>query len=495
MGNYMKNEKYNYTIKDFIEEFGGKENETGEKIRKTLDYFKIDRGFFHNDKNNNSTRYDIPYEFADLLNCMIKAYELSITKGKKFPKNKKTLKMDEIINYNKKLFDEIEKLPDYIKYDIKKDSSYKYNYKFNELSKILIEKLSVLFSIVMLRSNVEAGNILEELIKNIDILICRYFDDYIFKKYLMDENIMQINLDEDFNINFKNRSKYSLESVLKNAFDDLKIKWEYKSRKTIEKNKLDVIEYDIEYTKNKNIFGFKDYMLNINLKNNNNDLDSEINNIFRDIDKGIINDNKSLYRYISNLDNEYVKRKLHKQFLLYLLSLDENEVISIEKYYKEFKNNIKLLSFRNNYNKEIFIINVLQHFHKEMFLIVDENKYNIEIDENLMNRCKKNFLKNCENNVQKNLIRVFVEYNLEDIFEFSCGYSDMLIKGKGEKDIGRLYKEYIDLLLPKLIELEKEFVNDLNQNGSQVEIERILNNALGEMMFSRLRKEYLENDY
>ena len=64
--------------------------------------------------------------------------------------NKNAISIDKFIEYNKKIFEDIEELPNDIKFNIKNTSTYEFNYILNEVIPIILNKMTILFSLIIL---------------------------------------------------------------------------------------------------------------------------------------------------------------------------------------------------------------------------------------------------------------------------------------------------------------------------------------------------------
>lgn len=430
---------------------------------------------------------------------------------KKFP-SKNQLKLDAVINYNKEIIDLIENLPDYIKYIIKENSTYKYNYKILELSGMLLNRLSLLLTIIFSKSNVSSGNIMSELIKSIDSWIDSYFEQYLSTEDLNLKENMIINIDEDNNLNFERNSKYSIEYVLKNSFNkilkeiDLKFynnsknikldseKYGYKLNSKREKGivnrlkKYNLNEKELSYSND--LSEFKKILENMNFNKN-----KKLNKIIIEkIDNKEIENIEQLHKFIvDNENNKEEYRNIYEKFLEFNL-VNINRAKQIDSLYENISN--------NSYQTEQYIFN---KYHEDIKAILDyffviyvkdietsykigERKYAKKIKDDIIEYNKEingiSILKYLLNNN----INKFLSFTKEKIKLEKKKYSIDF-----DKEIAKLYSKYIDIIMKSLLDKRANFIEDAIKNNSYYDINNILNNALGEIIFFNLKKEYNEN--
>lgn len=511
MDKNIYNNNLNYTTSEFIKKFGGKSNIIGEKIRLTSDYFKIDAGLLHSDPYNPSSSYEIPFEVAELLNCMIKIYERSIVRRKKFP-SKGQLKLDAVTNYNKEIIELIENLPDYIKYIIKENSTYKYNYKILELSDILLDRLSLLLTIVFSRSNVSSGNVMSELIKSIDSWIDSYFEYYLATENLNLKESMFINIDEDNEFNFERNSKYSIEYVLKNSFNKILKEVDLRFYNNSKNIKIDSENYGykLDYKREKRIANeLKKYNLNEKELSYSNDF-SEFKKILertdcdenKKLNKIIIEkiDNKEfekieqLHKFIVDNENDKEEyREIYEKFLEVKLG-DINRAKNIDRLYKRISNNANQTEnyifnkYREDIKELLHYFSVVYGKNIETAYKIGEKKYAKQVKDDIIEYNKDisgiNILKYLlDNNTNKFLSFTKEKMKLE---KNRCSIDF-------DKEISELYYKYIDIIMKSLLSKKSDFIENTIKSNS-CDVKNIINDALGEIIFSRLKKEYNENE-
>lgn len=505
----------NYTTSEFIKRFGGKENIIGEKIRKTTNYFKLDSKLLHSDPYNNSSTYEIPFEVVELLNCMIKAYEISLTRVERFPCKKGEFKIDIINNNNKEIIGEIEKLPDYIKYLVKRSSSYKYNYKLKDLSKIFSEKLATIFSIIFSKSNVEAGNVVEDIVKGIDLWIFLYFDNYIGIQYANKNNIPILNYDENKNFNCKNNSEYAIEYSLKNAFNvileardvlfnrgrnNIKLKSDKNQFSLDELSNLKNSVNTDCYKKDKEFDGEKLKRVFKNIKSKNNEkLNNKINDIINKIDNKEIQSKESLYRNIALVDkehlNEYtiedrqIARKIYGKFLSYTFR-NYKELYEIEKP----KNKIDLNNLKSSYIEYDEILFKIRVILTNLFLEYTDKRcaYLVQNSQKFIEGKKISIkYENIEN--QDNIL-MYIVYQ-ENIFnklieEIEKLYSKRIENSILNRKIEEILLKYSKIIREKLKNEEKDFIEKSKLEGNYNNIHRLIKDLIGEMTYERIKNEY-----
>lgn len=206
-----------YTKDEFINKYDIKKYDFKNDIETFLNYFNLDKERLKRDSNEEGN-YEIPYEISDLLSLMFKNFKDSPFYDKRY--NLNTKNTDFTLNYINKILSEIETLPDYLKYNIKKNPSYLFNFSLNELIPILIDKFTTLFVLIGSRSDVSAGNQLIELIRQLD----KWIDNYCLHDQLVnsnqESNIPALDIDDLGNIHLHAKYDYNIDSVLSKCLDD-----------------------------------------------------------------------------------------------------------------------------------------------------------------------------------------------------------------------------------------------------------------------------------
>lgn len=353
---------------------------------------------------------------------------------------------------------------------------------------------------------------MSELIKSIDSWIDSYFEQYLSTEDLnLKENII-INIDEDNNLNFERNSKYSIEYVLKNSFNkilkeiDLKFynnsknikldseKYGYKLNSKREKGivnrlkKYNLNEKELSYSND--LSEFKKILENMNFNKN-----KKLNKIIIEkIDNKEIENIEQLHKFIVDNENDKEEyRNIYEKFLEFNL-VNINRAKQIDSLYENISN--------NSYQTEQYIFN---KYHEDIKAILDyffviyvkdietsykigERKYAKKIKDDIIEYNKEingiSILKYLLNsNINK-----FLSFTKEKIKLEKKKYSIDF-----DKEISKLYSKYIDIIMKSLLDKKANFIEDAIKNNSYYDINNILNNALGEIIFFNLKKEYNEN--
>ena len=161
--------------------------------------------------------------------------------------------------------------------------------------------------------------------------------------------------------------------------------------------------------------------------------------------ENISNNSYQTEQYIFNKYHEDIKAILDYFFVIYVKDIETSYKIGERKYAKKIKDDII------EYNKEINGISILKY---------------------LLN-----------SNINK-----FLSFTKEKIKLEKKKYSIDF-----DKEIAKLYSKYIDIIMESLLDKRANFIEDAIKNNSYYDINNILNNALGEIIFFNLKKEYNEN--
>lgn len=215
--NYSEKQlKINYSKTDFFNKY--KENIIGDsvfknKLPKFLNYFDIDK----DDLKRDNYQFEIQHDISDLLSLLAKSYmESPLCDGRYTDPNFNSSK---VVDYNTRTIDDVNKLPDYIKYFIKNTENFKFNYSLSKFVPLLLDRLTLLFSTISTCSDSNAGNILIDLISSIDGWIDSYLihtSELDYYKAKTDSVICNVN---SFNqINGQKDLGYSIDNVLRESF-------------------------------------------------------------------------------------------------------------------------------------------------------------------------------------------------------------------------------------------------------------------------------------
>lgn len=216
---WRKKIKINYSRKEFIKKY--KNSSISRYMFKTilpkfLNYFEIEKKDLKRE-NIEEAEYEIQYDIADLLCLMLKNYN----QNPLYRINAKTsaIASSTISKYNNVIIDDIEKLPDYLKYFIKKNENFKFNYTLAKYMPILLDRLSLLFTTMSLYSNSNSGNILTDLIVTIDNLTDKYYTHASELEYnRKNTNINILNVGTLNSFNAQNDLGYSIDNILRETF-------------------------------------------------------------------------------------------------------------------------------------------------------------------------------------------------------------------------------------------------------------------------------------
>ena len=186
-----KDIEIDYTKDEFIKKYSIKKNDFKNDISTFLNYFYLDKENLKRDSNEEGN-YEIPYEIGDLLSLMFKNFKNSPFYDKRY--NLDTKNTELTLNYINQILSEVENLPDYLKYTIKKNPTYSFNSNLNEIIPILINKFTALLVLIGSKSTVSAGNQLLQLIKELDMWIDNYCLTNLMSELAQASNIQMVYL-------------------------------------------------------------------------------------------------------------------------------------------------------------------------------------------------------------------------------------------------------------------------------------------------------------
>ncbi len=216
--NFRKEIKINYTHYEFMKKYnqGTINKNTFKVIMPFLNYFDIDKKDLKRE-NTEELEYEIQYDIADLLSIMMKNFTQNPLYDLRSGNNKIT--SSTISQYNNYIINDINNLPDYLKLFIKNNENFKYNYTLAKFIPILLDRLSLLFATISLYSNSNAGNVLTDLISEIDQWIDNYFTHASeLNHYKNNTQIPILNFDSLNQFNAQNDLGYSIDNILKEGF-------------------------------------------------------------------------------------------------------------------------------------------------------------------------------------------------------------------------------------------------------------------------------------
>lgn len=187
-------------------------------IKKYKNYFDINVEEIKN--FDEDTNYNIPFLVEPIMGIMFKNFKLNPLVDGRI--NKNAISIDKFIEYNKKIFEDIEELPNDIKFNIKNTSTYEFNYILNEVIPIILNKMTILFSLIISESSVSAGNSYIDLIDALDSWIVNFVKHSVElkeKKENIDNNeILMINIDNYGQFNFEKNNTYLMDKILKDEY-------------------------------------------------------------------------------------------------------------------------------------------------------------------------------------------------------------------------------------------------------------------------------------
>ncbi len=193
---YIKGDtkKVNYTKDEFDELLKHNEGYFKNHVEKYENYYNLERRELK--AFGASGQYNIPYLTAPLIKIMMenitenpyrngrlvkvedrktkkerqKYYNNEEIKDEKkiILENGDGLDLDKIIKYNEVIIKDIENLPIDIKVNLKKSTVYEFNYVLNEVMPHILDRFSILFSLLISQSSVSAGNSYIDLINALD---------------------------------------------------------------------------------------------------------------------------------------------------------------------------------------------------------------------------------------------------------------------------------------------------------------------------------------
>lgn len=365
-----------YTSKEFCEKNDIKEEDFYLNIGSVLEYYNIDKKSVKCDEYNeweSEYFYKIPCLAEPIVALMVKTYGFNpLGYGKKRPRKDKEvdISIDKFIEYNKKLIKEIDKLPYYLRYEIKKSIFYTFNYRISYIIPVIIEKLSAILSKIIVDTNVDAGNMYTYLIEVLQSWIINYEEDT--------KQLEGIKIDE-------NKRIYSIEKGIE---DICKQYIEYNSGFWQNRDK---VEYKDENDMIEDIYHYRLNELNKNAKESLNNfilLHNELNKkhlkyleISASSEDNIIElcICHNIYNVYEKLVNSYYETNYNKEnYRLILLEEIDMEFENLKNIPKEIAEMIKkeLINFFINKNGIIFIIDKNKLLSEEViniFITISKN--------------------------------------------------------------------------------------------------------------------------
>lgn len=174
---------YNTNLKKFFRDNNFKPSNPSEiDLENFLDPYGVDFNLFvEKDITSKAkkNKYKIPNICEEILVAMKKTYD---EKQSIYTKDTKNITAYDLKKHNKLVYEEIEKFPNINKNRIKNSDCYKFNKKLDEYIDMLMNRVQVLFMIVLSESNLDLGNQMEEVINLFDQLILSYAKSLLDKE-------------------------------------------------------------------------------------------------------------------------------------------------------------------------------------------------------------------------------------------------------------------------------------------------------------------------
>lgn len=257
-GKYIRGDikKVNYTKEEFECLLKHNEGYFKNHIDKYEDYYNLDReelkGF------GIGGQYNIPYLTAPLIKVMLgnitenpyrdgRLAKVEDRKSKKerlkncrddIKKKEKKLiledgrgiDLDKILKYNELIIKDIENLPIDIKMNLKNNTTYEFNYILNEVMPLILDRFSILLSLLISQSSVSAGNEYIELINALDSWIRNFaihsIDMEMYSNQISDiaeefkngDKSILLNIGRDGNFNSEINKSYIIDSILREEY-------------------------------------------------------------------------------------------------------------------------------------------------------------------------------------------------------------------------------------------------------------------------------------
>lgn len=253
------------------------------------------------------TNYNIPFLAEPIMGIMFRNFKLNpLVDGRR---NKNNISIDKLIEYNKKILEDIDQLPTDMKYNIKKTSTYEFNYILNEVIPIILDKMSILFSMIISNSSVSAGNSYIELIDSLDSWIINFINQSIDREESYrdkgDNEHLELNIDNLGNFNTEKNGTYIIDKILKDEYIG-------------NINKVEILKEKLKKVGKDNLFEFIGYKENKIKQGSKKKIDKN----YIDREKLIkwINDEKSLS--INNYEELLIDRERYLIDLKRSLNLD-----------------------------------------------------------------------------------------------------------------------------------------------------------------------------
>ncbi|NRT78406.1 hypothetical protein [Clostridium beijerinckii] len=389
----------NYTKDEFISKYHIKKNDFKNDIETFLNYFDIDKERLKRDSNEEGN-YEIPYEISDLLSLMFTYFKDSPFYDKRY--NLNTKNTDFTLNYVNKILSEIETLPDYLKYNIKKNPSYLFNLNLSQIIPILIDKFTALLVLIGSRSDVSAGNQLVKLTKELD----KWINNYCLHDQMLELNknskIPILNIDDTGALHPHGKYNYNIDSILSLCLtenlrhhttdlphsipDDLKDSLLNITNKGVKRKKPsedELLQIRNEYNKFLNTLVNKDHF----------------SKIIADIDNNLKNNSNLSFIYTQGSISE-IKTILYTHFTTYILPTIN------PKFFNSDNDHIEPMP-----NLALNIIPLTKYFNRMAY--AHKKDYRLKSEKNLRKELKKcaSEIFHLQNNIYNQKLKLFEEIN------------------------------------------------------------------------------------
>lgn len=473
-------------LEDFYKSKGLKMKERSLYVSEALKKYGLNFNFLAKQSTIDSSEqrerksYIIPKTAEDILALMIKSTKDSVVNDKT---DEEKINIDDINRYNKNIFKYIEKLPKRVKNNIKLTETYKMNKELQESLNMLLNRVNLLFNVLLSKSDVNAGDQIKRLISYID----SFLYSYAGKQVKLKMNSYTGEEYDDRGLKNPNEGNYLLESIFKEEF-------------------LDSIQTNVEIL---------DYLKtnNISSKKLRNDL-KEVEKLYKD---NVIDKNKSFEG-----ENIYILNQLYK------CGIESHE--EREKYIQRYKEELERQQneidnwendLKNERKEKKYFFNQYESI-SEILKLEFYNKYKKEIIEKMITA---DFLKNCleiKTNDKKERYKKLYEIIDPKWMEVMDAYKNVYfieyLLGKYPYGLRRSliynYNPVIFKMEDKIFRIfyDNDFIKYTQENFSEEDIEKInkyiieeldkeiipyidsLHDVYNEKVISQLKEMYYEQD-
>ncbi|MDN4762904.1 hypothetical protein QYP21_03045 [Clostridioides difficile] len=404
------------------------------------------------------TNYNIPFLAEPIMGVMFRNFKLNpLVDGRR---NKNNIPIDKLIEYNQKLFEDIEQLPIDMKYNLKRTSTYEFNYMLNEVIPVILDKMSILFSLLIFNSSVSAGNPYIDLIDSLDSWIVNFINYSIDleekNETINDESYIRINIDNYGGLNFEKDSTYIMDKILKDEY-------------ITNINKVILLKDKLKKVGTQNLFDYIDCKANKKI-----------------IDKSKI-DREKIIKWINDIENEdtyYYKNLLHNREIDLQFYKDDLSISKLDYYNKlDYYQEQFTIDYRNKIHMALLDLEESYKEYKDKIDFIDKILKGNEYD--MFYKCLYAKLKKIINSKEYSLA---IKEEIDDIDFIESEFNKLLDKLAKEMWIelnGDSYKK--DKRIKEIIEMKYE---ELNEKESQINLVRsYLAKAIGQTITPTLQDE------